>query len=78
MKIFMTNANPGYLPFLGSSVSPSWGPAREAIHVQRERLAVCTATATATATAALAGSKHARTLDVDVPTNPSATSGGVT
>lgn len=74
MKIFMTNANPGYLPFLGSSVSPSWGPAREAIHVQRERLAVCTATATA----ALAGSKHARTLDVDVPTNPSATSGGVT
>lgn len=72
MKIFMTNANPGYFLSLGSSVSPSWGPAREAIHVQRERLAVCTATA------AFAGSKHARTLDVDVPTNPSATSGGVT
>ncbi|MGH3864042.1 hypothetical protein [Actinokineospora sp.] len=70
MRIFMTNANPGYFLSLGSSVSPSWGPAREAIHAQRERLAVCTA--------ATAGSKHARTLDVDVPTNPSATSGGVT
>lgn len=69
MKIFMTNATPGYLVSRGTSPSPSWGPAREAIRVQRERLAVC---------GAFAGSKHASTLDVDVPTNPSATSGGVT
>ena len=66
MVIFKTNQTPGYLLSWGTPMSIAGCSA--AIREQRERVA---------GTAGV-GTAHARTLDVDVPTNPSATSGWIT
>ncbi|WP_436494152.1 hypothetical protein [Actinokineospora sp. HUAS TT18] len=63
MVIFKTNQTPGYLLSWGTPMSITGCTA--ATRVQRERIAGFT-------------SAHARTLDVDVPTNPSAPSGWIT
>ncbi|WP_157368336.1 hypothetical protein [Alloactinosynnema sp. L-07] len=66
MVIVKSNPTPGYLLSWGTPMSIAGCTA--AVREQRERIAGATG----------AGTAHARTLDVDVPTNPSAPSGWIT